>query len=119
MTKDHEIGILIATAAALGPDSYTGKWLQEQIPGIISAITSDLYPDAAGIRTRAQWDAEARRLINDAKNEAAKILMDAKAEADRINRFSSEQCRRWNRIKAEIDSSKRELEAAINRAYNE
>lgn len=44
MTKQQELDILKSTIQQLGPDSYIGPWLAEQLPGIERDIRSDIQP---------------------------------------------------------------------------
>ena len=84
MTKNEEIQILSAAADSLGPDSYCGSWLREQIPFIESDIKSDIEP---GILASASIQDCARKCFEmrgEAMRERTKIIQDARDEAERI-----------------------------------
>jgi hypothetical protein len=54
MDKQTEIHLLRTCAETLGPDSYCGPWLMDQIPQIESDIRSDLFPTMTYAETRAE-----------------------------------------------------------------
>ena len=84
MNKSEEIQILTAAADSLGPDSYCGSWLRDQIPFIESDIRSDIEP---GILASASIQDSARRCAEmraKAIEERDKIILDARDEAERI-----------------------------------
>lgn len=47
LTRDDEIAILREAVEKLGPKSYCGPWLAEQIVGIEHDIRSDLFPQTS------------------------------------------------------------------------
>ena len=93
MLKSEEIALLKELAERLGPYSYCGPWLHEQIPWVERDIRADLPPSpswegsrqlAYEIRCRA--DSEAQSILESAHKEAK-----AKAEAmakDSSQRYS-------------------------------
>lgn len=87
MIKSDEIALLVELAERLGPDSYCGPWLKEQIPWIERDIRSDLPPSASWegsrrlayeIQSRAESEAQAilDRAHKDAEENARKIEND-------------------------------------------
>ena len=95
MSKSEEIQILTECADRLGPDSYCGAWLREQIPFIESDIQSDIEPGvlaSASIQDCTRRCAEMRvkaieerdKIIQDARNEAERIMDAALKLADSI-----------------------------------
>ena len=58
MTKSQEIQILRETVERLGPQSYCGPWLAEQIQFIEADIRSDLSPVPCWQKSRARLDQE-------------------------------------------------------------
>ena len=107
MSKSEELQILRNAAAALGPDSYCGPWIAEQLQAIESAMRFDIKPGAAGLSWSATWDEcaamkrdaeayaketrenaekEAHRKIETACNAAERIRTDLKAEIQRAER---------------------------------
>ena len=93
LTKDAEIALLRRLLADLGPDSYTGPWLAEQLPQIESAIRSDLL---AGVRalTVAEAYAEGAGIIERANVEANAIRGNAEAAALRLKTQADEYTQR-------------------------
>jgi cell division septum initiation protein DivIVA len=84
MTKNEEIQIITECADRLGPDSYCGSWLREQIPFIESDIQSDIGP---GILASASIQDCARKCFEmrgEAMRERTKMIQDARDEAERI-----------------------------------
>jgi hypothetical protein len=69
MDKQTEIQILRETIEKLGPDSYCGPWLAEQLDGIERDLRSDVYPTATIARS---------------KDEAESIIACARKRADEI-----------------------------------
>jgi hypothetical protein len=105
MTKQNEIEILRACAEKLGPDSYCGPWLANQIPAIESDIRADLFPMRSYGDARQMQAEEQERTkqacadaIKRAEKEAAQIVEKAQKSADSI-RFAL----------------RRELQAALDR----
>ena len=90
-TKDEEIAILRDAARQLGPLSYAGPWLSQQVDGIERDLRSDFYPqidlnatrrDCAQMARDAAGQCEAK--IASAEKQAAEIVRAARAEAERI-----------------------------------
>lgn len=107
MTKSEEIQILRDCAEKLGTNSYSGRWLAEQIEFIESAMRSDIEPGAAGLSWNATFaecvamkseavafakeardhaEKEAVQRIDRARRDAEKIREDLRAEVHRIER---------------------------------
>lgn len=73
MTKDQELEILRDTIARLGPNSYVGPWLLDQLPWIESDMRSDIPPMSSysQCRTvRAEELEENRKRIADMESQA-------------------------------------------------
>ena len=73
MTKNEELSILRDTIARLGPNSYVGPWLLDQLPWIESDMRSDIPPMSSysQCRTvRAEELEENRKRIADMESEA-------------------------------------------------
>ena len=83
MKKQDEISILRETAAKLGPDSYCGTWLAEQIPFVESAIQSDMHPEFRALSI-AQAEKKACELVEKGGNAAREIIAKAEKEAAEI-----------------------------------
>jgi hypothetical protein len=58
MTKQAELDILRDTIARLGPNSYLGPWLEDQLPWIESDMRSDIPPMSSWTESRARIAAE-------------------------------------------------------------
>lgn len=91
MTKDEELAVLREAAAKLGPYSYIGPWLLEQLPFIERDVQNDIppTPTVAGSRAEAEQivkDAErdAFRIFETAASKAGKVIADAEKRADSI-----------------------------------
>jgi len=97
MNKATEIHLLRTCAETLGPDSYCGPWLLDQIPQIEAEIRSDLLPMVS--YADARRGQEQTRLA--AKADCELMLAEAKAEAERIRanaeRFDRETRARLSR----------------------
>jgi len=93
MTKNEEIETLRKTAEKLGPDSYCGDWLLDQLPFIESDMRSDFLPQTSWTETRkleqntiALAKEQAARILKDAEEQATRIKKDAQDSADMIRR---------------------------------
>jgi len=53
MTKQDELSILRNAIARLGPNSYLGPWLEDQLPWIESDMRSDIPPMSSYSQCRA------------------------------------------------------------------
>ena len=91
MTKDTEINILREFADKLGPDSYFGPVLADQLDAIIREIRADMTPPlplsvaraaAADVMERA--DDHARNVRESANREAERIVARARQTRDSI-----------------------------------
>ena len=87
MTKKSEIEILSAAVAALGSNSYCAQWLSDQLPAIKAAMDSDMYPEIRAM-TFTQTLEASRKVRGDAQAEAAKIIDDAKLTAERLTNLA-------------------------------
>jgi len=88
MTKTEEIAIVREFARRLGPDSYFGPILAEQLGEIEMDISSDIYPSANVARAKAdcaeikrEADERANLMIARATNEAQAIVANAHEQA--------------------------------------
>jgi cell division septum initiation protein DivIVA len=104
MTKNQEIETLRETAEKLGPNSYCGDWLIEQLPFIEKDMRSDFLPQMGWADTRKMEQST----IALAKEQAARILKDAKETAERIKKDAQE---RADLIRHTL---RRELEKALD-----
>ena len=84
MTKQDEICLLTTCAETLGPDSYCGPWLKDQIQFIERDIRSDMFPQMTWAETR-KFEQDT---INLAKEQAERIVKDAEEQAARIKKDS-------------------------------
>jgi cell division septum initiation protein DivIVA len=104
MTKSQEIETLRTTAEKLGPKSYCGDWLIDQLPFIESDMRSDFLPQTSWTQTRKLE----QNTIALAKEQAARILKDAEEQAERIKKDAQE---RADLIRHTL---RRELEKALD-----
>jgi hypothetical protein len=109
MTKNEEIQILTECADRLGPDSYCGAWLREQIPFIESDIRSDVEPGILASASLQEWKRRCAEMRADAIRDRDRILSDARKEADQIRA----QAVRFNELQR--DELKRTLRAILDR----
>lgn len=100
-SKSEEIQILTNAAKKLGPNSYCGQWLLEQIPVIEHTIRSDMAVDVSFARCQRECEAklslareEAERLRSQAKEEAKKIVTEARDDAHRVKTYLLAQLHR-------------------------
>jgi hypothetical protein len=91
MTKSQELETLRETAEKLGPNSYCGNWLLDQLPYIENDIRSDFLPQMRWADTRkmeqntlALAKEQAGRILKDAEETAERIKTDARKNADLI-----------------------------------
>jgi hypothetical protein len=91
MTKNDEIETLRKTAEKLGPNSYCGDWLIDQLPFIENDMRSDFLPQTSWTQTRkreqlgiALAKEQAARILKDAEEQAERIKKDARKNADLI-----------------------------------
>ena len=91
MTKNDELETLRKTAEKLGPNSYCGDWLLDQIPYIERDIRADMFPQLSWADTRkleqntlALAKEQAARILKDAQEQAERIKKDARENADMI-----------------------------------
>lgn len=103
MTKTEEIAIIREFARRLGPDSYFGPILAEQLGEIEQDISSDIYPVATVARAKADC-AEIRR---EADEQAALVIARATNEAQTIVANAHKQAA------TAVSLARRELQRAI------
>jgi cell division septum initiation protein DivIVA len=91
MKKSQEIETLRETAEKLGPNSYCGDWLIDQLPYIENDMRSDFLPQTSWTETRkleqntlALAKKQAARIIKDAEEQAERIRKDARQNSDLI-----------------------------------
>ena len=91
MTKNDEVETLRETAEKLGPNSYCGDWLLDQLPFIENDMRSDFLPQTSWTQTRkmeqntlALAKEQAERIIKDAEETAERIKTDARKNSDLI-----------------------------------
>jgi cell division septum initiation protein DivIVA len=91
MTKSQEIETLRECAEKLGPNSYCGDWLIDQLPFIESDMRSDFLPQTSWTQTRKLEQntltlarEQAARILKDAEEQATRIKTDARKNADLI-----------------------------------
>lgn len=87
MTKAQELDALRALALELGPQSYIGPWILDNLPGIEADIKADLPPvmswsDQRGLHAAAMADAKQIRAA--AEQDRQRILDSARADARQI-----------------------------------
>jgi cell division septum initiation protein DivIVA len=80
MTKDQEINILREFAAKLGPDSYFGPVLADQLDAIIREIRADMPPALPTAAARSF----AAEVMERAEDHARNVRESANREAERI-----------------------------------
>ena len=86
-TKAQELDALRALAQELGPQSYIGPWILDNLPGIEADIKADLPPvvtwsDLRGLHTAAM--ADAKQIREEAERERQRILDAARADARQV-----------------------------------
>jgi hypothetical protein len=79
MTKTQEIALIREFAEKLGPNSYFGPVLKDQLADIEQAIQNDLYPD-----TMASTREYLAKLRKEAEEQAAFIRERAFSDAEHI-----------------------------------
>jgi hypothetical protein len=97
MTKAEEIEILRTAAQQLGPNSYLGPYIADQIPYLEEMIRQDIFPISFEAMTTlckeridevTQWEQRKIKEKNDeierAKRHAAQIIQDARDAAETI-----------------------------------
>lgn len=105
MTKQQELEILRQAIATLGPDSYLGPWLSEQLPWIERDIRSDIQPlvtwadcriRMAEELSRAQGQAAETRKV--ATEELARARQESRSHRDQTIAFYRNQLRNLGEI---------------------
>lgn len=91
MTKQNELEILDEAIAKLGRDSYCGAWLKSVRGEVENDIRCDCFPSASiseaekhsrTLRASAQEFRDT--MVSNAEAEARRIIADAKVNADKI-----------------------------------
>jgi len=82
MKKNEEIQVIRDAILRLGPGSYLGPWLADQLPSIESALASDYAPQAYAFSI-AEARIHCEKLITQAREESDKIEARAKADAEK------------------------------------
>ena len=96
MTKQDEIYLLTTCAETLGPDSYCGPWLKDQIPFIEHDIRCDMFPNASWSDTRRLHDG----MLATAKEQADYLLKAANERADGIIKDAEKRAENTRRMLA-------------------
>lgn len=96
-TKAQEIEALRALATELGPDSYLGPWILDNLPGIEADMRADLPPvvswsDLRGLHAAAIEDAKKYRKATE--EERQRILDAALEDARRIRASTAADLRK-------------------------
>lgn len=101
-TKHAEIAILQDAARLLGPLSYCGPWLAQQIAGIEQDIRSDFFPqiDLEACKTRCG------DMLTAANDRASEIVTSAQRQAEAILR----------KAEKDAEQTRHEVASAIQRA---
>lgn len=86
MNKSQEIARLKAVAKSLGPNSYCGPWLEQQLPAIEHDIRSDMPPLSTWENARKR----AREIEDEAMARAEIIIAAANRDAADIRRGANE-----------------------------
>lgn len=86
-TKQQELDALRALATELGPQSYLGPWILDNLPAIEADIRADLPPvvswsDLRGLHAAAL--ADAKEIRNGAEIQRQRFIDGARAEARQI-----------------------------------
>lgn len=103
MTKSEEIAIIREFARKLGPDSYFGPILAEQIWEIEQDITNDIFP----VATVARAKADCAEIEREADEKAALVIARANNEAQSI------VARAHKQAAAAFEMARRELKRAL------
>jgi hypothetical protein len=83
MTKKQEIEAIKLFAERLGPNSYCGPWLKDQLIAIEQAIKDDFEPTCYAM-TFVEARKEQAKIISDGKDIIAGLLVDARDKADKL-----------------------------------
>lgn len=86
-TKTEEIAALRALAQELGPDSYLGPWILDNLEAIEADMRADIPPtpswsDQRGLHAAAM--ADAKEIRAEAERERQRIIDGARAEARQV-----------------------------------
>jgi len=108
MKKSEELQLIRDAVQRLGPGSYLGPWLSDQIPSIKGALASDYPPEAYACSIR-EARIHCEKIITQARDEAEKTRARAKADAE----AERQKACRFN------DSIRADLLRAIERARHE
>lgn len=108
MTKSEEIQVIREAISRLGPGSYLGPWLADQLPSIESALASDYGPEAYAFSI-AEARIHCEKLVSQALEEAEKTRARAKADAEAEREKACHFC----------DRARADLLRALERARHE
>ena len=103
MTKQAELDILRDTIARLGPNSYLGPWLEDQLPWIESDMRSDIPPMSSYSQSRAVRAEELednRRRIADMESQANVRIRE---HGERLSRTFNSASSYLRRLANELD----------------
>ena len=102
MTKNDELSILRDAIARLGPHSYLGPWLEDQLPWIESDMRSDIPPMSSYSQSRAVRAEELednRRRIADMESQAQVRIRE---HEERLSRTFNSASSYLHRIASEL-----------------
>jgi hypothetical protein len=97
MTKNEELEILRDTISRLGPNSYLGPWLEDQLPWIESDMRSDIPPMSSYSQSRAVRAEELednRKRIADMESQANVRIRELEERLSRTFNSASSYLRR-------------------------
>lgn len=102
MTKQAELDILRDAISRLGPNSYLGPWLEDQLPWIESDMRSDIPPMSSYSQSRAARAEELednRRRISEMESQAQLRIRE---HEERLSRTFNSASSYLHRIAAEL-----------------
>ena len=96
-TKQQELDALRALAHELGPQSYLGPWIIDNLPAIEADMRADIPPtpswsDQRGLHAAAM--ADAKEIRAEAERERQRILDAARGEARKIRASTAADLRK-------------------------
>jgi len=103
MTKQDELSILRNAIARLGPNSYLGPWLEDQLPWIESDMRSDIPPMSSYSQCRAVRAEELednRKRIADMESQANVRIRE---HEERLSRTFNSASSYLRRLACELD----------------
>lgn len=90
MTKAQEIEIIKAAAEKLGPDSYLGPWLAEQLPALEMDLRADCFTRAMTYREAQEFTERTKR---QAEEDSKRILSTTIADCEKREKEAMRECR--------------------------